>query len=468
MGTLTRRQFNSGLATGLLGAAAGSPVAERPPNVLVIQTDQQRADALGCAGNDQIQTPHLDRLAAQGTRFSRSVSASPSCTPSRGTFQTGLHPHDHGAFLNGVPMRLTATSFAQVFERRGYATGYAGKWHLSGAAGKRKRHGFVPPEHRHGWQEWHGYELGHSYFRVWTLDAQGKRMRVPGYDWEPTWQTDVALRFIERENSHGRPWLFQISYGPPHWPQECPDRFRDLYPPDSFRLAPDVADRFPAKRENQLRRKMQVYYGQVTAVDYEVGRVLEGLDRLGLAGNTIVLFTSDHGDVLGSHCHPTHGRLRWKNAPYASAFRIPLIFRSPGRVRAGQVCDALVDGVDVAPTLLELAGLGAPPEMRGRSHASWCTQGRGPEREAIYLSGILRGSDPVAGRWRGIWDGRWVYAPLGYRVLFDHAADPYERANRFSAKRYVQQRKRMHERMVEMARDRADPALDAVAAIRPS
>ena len=200
---------------------------------------------------------------------------------------------------------------------------------------------------------------------------------------------------------------------------------------------------------------MQFYYGQVSAIDHEVGRLLAGLSTLGVERDTIVLFTSDHGDVLGSHCHRTKGRLRQKNAPYADAFRIPLILRSPGRVRAGQVCDALVDNVDLAPTLLELAGLPRALRMQGKSQAAWCTDGRGFERKAVYLSSHTP-------RWRGIWDGRWLYAPLGYQVLYDHRDDPHEQYNRFRAKAHAAQRKRLHTLMVAIAKHRDDPELVAV------
>ena len=471
MSELTRREFNSGLAAGLLGAAAGRPSAARVPNVLVIQTDQQRWDALNCAGNDQIRTPNLDRLAAEGTRFSRCVSSSPVCGPFRGTFQTGLQPFGHGVFVNGVPMRLTVPSFSQIFANRGYATSYVGKWHLSGKTSAPKRYGFVPPEYRFGWQDWHGYETGHSYFRVWAVDRNGNRVRLRGYDWEPTMQTEVALGFIKRQTRERQPWLCQVSYGPPHEPEECPEEFLEQYAPDAFRLTPDLANRLSPEREVRLRRRMRAYYGQVTAVDHEVGRLIEGLSGLGVDRDTIVFFTSDHGDVLGSHCGRDRGKLRWKNAPYANAFRIPLIVRAPGRVRAGQVCDALVDSIDLAPTLLGLAGLSAPPEMPGLSQANWCTQGTGPTRRAIYLNGgapwrAWRAGDGQ-GHWRGVWDGRWVYAPLGFKVLYDHEADPYELKNRFHAKSLAPERERLHTLMVALAKHYGDPEVSAVLGSRP-
>ena len=456
----SRREFNA----GLIGAALPALPADRPPNVLVILTDQQRADMLGCAGNDQLRTPNLDRLAAEGTRFSRCVSASPSCTPFRGTFQSGLYPHDHRALLNGLPMSLMATTFAQVFARQGYATGYAGKWHLSGGDPKLRPGGRVPPGwQRFGWHEWHGWERGHSFFKVWRFDDKsGDRVRVSGYEWEPTWHTDLAIEFIERHTQAGKPWLFQLSYGPPHPPEECPERFRRRYPPGAFKLAPDVTGRFGPYREARLREILSIYYGQVSALDEEVARLMVVLKKVGIERDTVIFFTSDHGDLLGSHCGRRGGPLRGKDAPFSMAFRIPLIVRAPGRVRAGKVCDALVEGVDLAPTLLELAGLPAQPQMPGKSLASWCSDGRGPRRSAVYLSG----GAPGAGEWRGMWDGRWLYAPFGHDVLYDHETDPHELNNRFRYGLFAAFRKKLHAQLLGLAAERSDPALRALNRLR--
>ena len=437
------------------------------PNVLVIQPDQHRGTIMGCAGDKQVQTPNLDQLASEGIRFSHAASSSPVCSPFRGTMQTGLYPHTHGVIGNNILLDPELTGFAEVFADAGYATGYIGKWHLDGGVPESGSGGFIAPgPRRQGWQEWHAHEKGHSFFDVWTFDDEGNKVHMEDYDWEPTWHTDMALDFAKRPRDAETPWLFYLGYGPPHKPQECPDRFLDLYDPDTFELPPDVQGRFSEEMERDLRRAYQVYYGQVTAVDYEIGRVMQGLEDLGVAENTIVIYVSDHGDLLGSHVegasHVEEGDLRGKGSPYATAFRVPCIVRWPERVAAGQVCDALVSSVDFTPTILDLAGLDIPEAMQGDSMAGWCLDGNGPRNEVVYL-GLGRGQ---AGHgWRAVWDGRYVYSLMKYNVLYDHEEDPFEMHNRFEDDGYADVRAQLNEQMIRMAMSKEDPAIDAVRAV---
>jgi arylsulfatase A-like enzyme len=462
--SIERRRFFKLLATGAATvsmprfASAGSP-ANESPNVLIIQPDQHRGPIMGCAGDTQIQTPNLDRLAAEGIRFSRVASASPVCSPFRGTLQTGLYPHKHGVEKNDVRVNLEKTGIAEVFAEAGYATGYIGKWHLDGGMPKKEGGegltpkgvgGFVPPERRLGWREWQGYEKAHEYFEVWKYDEQGKKHRVEGYDWEPTWQTDTALDFIRRNETEECPWLYYIAYGPPHVPPQCIDRFLSMYDPEQFVFPPDVAGRLSPEREEELRQIWRMYYAQVTAIDHEIGRLLQGLRDLGADRNTIILYTSDHGDRLGSHAG-SQGKLRGKGSPHANAFRIPLIVRWPGQIPPGQVCDALAGSVDLAPTILDLAGLPPIEGMQGQSMAGWCVNGAGPRHEAIWIG---------LGDWRAAWDGRWLYARGGkYRLLYDHETDPHEMNNLFDDSSYAKTRMRMHRLLVELAEKAEDPLL---------
>ena len=371
--------------------AAGE--GERPPNVLILQPDQHRGTVMNCAGDRQAITPNLDRLAAQGIRFTNCVSASPVCSPFRGSFQTGLYCFRHGVVKNNIRMDPDLTTFAELYERAGYATGYIGKWHLDGGwppvdggenVTPKAVGGFVPAERRQAWQEWHGYEKAHEFFEVWRYNDEAKKVRVEGYDWEPRWHADVALEFIRHHRDAGRAWLYYVAFGPPHLPEQCPQELLDMYHPDRFVLPPDVEAQLPEERKPELRRRMQMYYAQVTAIDREVGRLMDGLGELGVEENTIVLYTSDHGDYLGSHAGATR-RLRGKGSPHATAFRIPLIVRWPKKIGAGRLCDELVSSVDLAPTVLDLAGLRVPLEMQGHSKAGWLVGAVGHHSEAVYL-----------------------------------------------------------------------------------
>ncbi len=460
-----RRQFIRGAAAGF-GVAAlssllrGEETTTNKPNVLIIQPDQHRGTIMGCAGDEQVKTPNLDALAAEGIRFSNCISSSPVCSPTRGSFQTGLYPHTHGVVMNNILLDPEYTTIAEIFSSAGYATGYIGKWHLDGGIPADKPGGFIEQgPRRQGWQEWHGYERKHEYFDVWKYDKNRNKVSVKGYDWEPRWHTDMALDFIKRNSKLSRPWLYYIAYGPPHKPEQCPEKFLSMYESDKFELAPDLAGRFPPEREQQLRRIMQVYYGQVTAIDFEVGRILDELKKSGIAENTIILYVSDHGDKLGSHCNPNKGKLRGKYAPYATAFRIPSIVRWPRRIQGGRVCDALVSSVDIAPTVLELAGLDIPSIMQGHSAADWCLKGNGRRAEALFLGlGSLR-----RGRlWRAVWDGRYIFSPLGYKILYDHKEDPHEMNNLFDSAEHKDVKKRMADLLISLSKETEDPMLEEV------
>ncbi len=439
--------------------AQGQGNNSRRPNVLVIQPDQHRGTILGCMGDPQARTPNLDRLAREGILFRHSVSSSPVCCPFRATMQTGLYPHRHGVLANDkYRLNPKDPTFAEVFAHAGYKTGYIGKWHLDGGQPEKEGGpgvtakgvgGFVPPERRRGYQEWNGYEKAHEYFEVWKYNQQGRKERVTGYDWEPTWHTDMALDFARRHTAEGEPWLYYIAFGPPHVPEQCPRRFLDQFPLDKIVLPPDVRANFTGAAETKIREKFQNYYALVAAIDFEIGRLLDGLKRLGADENTIILYTSDHGDHLGSHVASADAeKLRGKGSPYATAFRTPLIIRWPARIKPGSTCDALVSSVDLAPTLLDLAGAPPIPGAQGLSMAPWCLAGEGPRREAVWIG---------LGKWRAAWDGRFVYSPEPYNILYDHRSDPHEMNNLFTAPESQGQKKRLHELLVKVAQEVQDP-----------
>jgi len=452
-----------GLCGAWTSAALFSPAAaatSQHPNVLIIQPDQHRGTIMGCMGDKQARTLNLDRLAKEGILFRNAVSSSPVCCPFRATMQTGLYPHKHGVLSNDkYRLDISHHTIAEMFLKAGYKTGYIGKWHLDGGLPKKEGGkgvtpkavgGFVPPERRRGYQEWNGYEKSHEYFEVWKYNERGEKERVTGYDWEPTWHTDMALDFAKRHTAAGEPWLYYIAYGPPHVPEQCPQRFLDMFPPEKFELPPDVEAAFKGADQRTIRAEFQMYYAQVAAIDEEIGRLLDGLKRMGADENTIILYTSDHGDYLGSHAKNTASRkdLRGKGLPYANAFRIPLIIRWPARIKPGQVCDTLVGSADLAPTLLDLAGAPPIPDAQGTSMAAWCLTSNGPRHEAIWIG---------LGKWRAVWDGRFLYSPEPFNILYDHQNDPYEMRNLFAAAENQPHKKRMHELLVRLAEKIEDP-----------
>jgi len=461
---MSRRQFVQAAAAagaavstgaGRRVARADQPAAEaagtnplRRPNVLVIQPDTHRGSVLGCAGDPMAVTPHLDRLASQGIRFTRAVANNPVCTPCRGCIQTGMHSHTNGLMVNDKRLDPRWTCLADVFAEAGYATGYAGKWHLDGGKFKPLPGGYIPPQRRRGWQAWEAYEKGHDFDKVWRLMPDGSREQVKGYDWEPAYHTDVALDFAKRHRDANTPWVYYISYGPPHQPEECLREFLDRFPKGDIRLPDWLPDKtlgpHKASRQPDLVSLYQMFYAQVMAVDHEMGRLMKGLDQLGVADGTVVLYTSDHGDMLGEH-----GTFRGKCKPHAASGGVPMIVRWPGRINAGQTCDAPVGSVDIAPTLFDLVGLDTPDTMQGVSFADWCLEGEGKRQPAQYL-------ECGYGDWRAVWDERHVYSPH-WKILYDHAEDPHEQRNLFD--RDDKLCRQLHDLLLETARATADPKL---------
>jgi arylsulfatase A-like enzyme len=431
----------------------------KPPNVLIIQTDQHRGTIMGCAGHNQVRTPNLDKLASEGIRFTNCISGGPVCSPFRATFQTGLYCHKHGVDRNNTPLDPEHRTIGEEFTKGGYATGYIGKWHLGGLKPKDSPGGFIEPgEQRQGWHDWNGYERGHEYFKVWKFNEHGEKVRVKGYDWEPSWHTDMALSFAKKHSQQHKPWCYYLSYGPPHLPLQCPKKYLDVYDLNKIILPRDLENTLNREDLSAIRKIYHVYYAQVTAVDYEIGRLMKGLKALGLDDNTIVLYTSDHGDVLGRHRKYHKGKYRGKGLPFESAFRIPLILRWPNKIST-TVCDTLVNSVDLAPTILDLAGLPEPKQFQGDSMAPWCLNGNGPQNQILYLG--LRGITSL--NWfRAVWDGRYILAVFGAKsekskLLTDNQRDPYEERNFVEDSLYHNVKKKLEDALIWLSEKTEDP-----------
>jgi arylsulfatase A-like enzyme len=397
-----------------------------PPNILYVFADQMRASALGCMGDEGVRTPHLDRLAAQGVLFRNAIANTPVCTPSRASLLTGQHAWTCRCIVNDLRLPEDEISIADVLKGHGYRTGYVGKWHLDGIS----RHMFTPPgRRRHGFDDcWAAYNCHHDYLDCkYYLDDSPELIREPGYDADV--QTDQAIGFIERcaRTAPADPWCLFLSWGPPHAPyRQVREEFLDMYPPEEIELRPNA--------QGADRRAIAGYYAHCTAIDVNVGRLMQALDRLGLAQNTIFVFSSDHGDMLWSQ-----GRVK-KQQPWEESIHIPLIARWPACLPAGAVTDTLISVADYTPTLLGLAGLPVPESMNGvdlsgllletEDEGRLGTSARRPQSVFIneYVSfDQARTYQP----WRGVRTERYTYARWlqGGALLYDNANDPYQLHN---------------------------------------
>lgn len=390
------------------------------PNILILYTDQQRADALGAAGNLGIHTPHLDRLARSGALFRQCHVQNPLCMPSRASFLTGRYPSALGITHMGVPVPEDTVTIATLFGRAGYHCANLGKLHFLPHA-NRDHTRVHPPYGFHHLEIADEPGVYEDAYRAWVrridpaqlphlstglpparkqwLDAMGETDSVP----HPVFQNGaggrddfagaipfsgdeafthtafVAQRTIEHLESRAgaaEPFLCIAGFYSPHAPWRVPTRFLELYDPAKVPILP--LEKRGGVEESRMRSIVQGYYAMVSEVDEWCGRILETLERTGQAENTIVVFTADHGEWLGE------GGKFGKGYPGDDAVtRVPLIMRAPGWTSAdGQHCDALVEAVDVLPTLLDFAGLPVPSDLQGRSLGGYLRGEAVAERES--------------------------------------------------------------------------------------
>jgi arylsulfatase A-like enzyme len=440
------------------------PGAAQFLNIVLVFTDQQSLQAMGAAGNPWLRTPHMDALAAAGTRFERSYCTAPVCGPARACLVTGRAPHETGVTWNGQGLRPGLPTLGQVFRQRGYDTAWAGKWHLpkSYPTGREDIPGFenlaLPPDHpslkRTPSYGWPGYALGES------TDAPF---------------VDEAIRFLGRPRD--RPFLLCVSLHNPHdicwWVRQSPlPRPTDgPLPPLPANFEPNPAEpaflracrerdhygeeiRFARQwAPDDWRAYLHAYYRMVERADAEVGRLMEALRRHPAADRTLVVFTSDHGEGMAAH--------RWlaKLSFSEEVLRVPLVVRGPG-VRAGAVnSEDLVGTTDLLPTLCDFAGI-APPPTRGVSLRPLLAGERRPSRE--FLVAELE-PDPARPAMRGrmVRSARYKYCAYsdGAReeTLHDLNADPGETRDLARDPRCRGELARHREMLARWCRETSDP-----------
>lgn len=410
---MDRREFLRGA-----GAAAALPVgspqrgtAPRKPNLLLLLAGGWRGQALAAAGDANLKAPNLDRLAATGTLFSRAYVSNPDCSPSRASLFTGRFPHACGVVRNGVRLPLAERCLSDELRKAGYATGFIGQWGLDGE----DKPGFVPPgPRRRGFGFWAAFNRGRRYFD--SLYFRDDDQPIRGHGFEPDYQTGLALEFIQQ--NAGRPFFLCLSWGPPHPPRTPPPGFTALYNPEKLALRYNV----PAGESDKTREALAGYYGLCSALDRDAGRLLDALGEHGIADDTMVVFTSDHGDMLGSQ------GLDQSAAPYEEAVRAPLLVRYPKVLKGGQVNPMLVSNVDLMPTLLSIAGAPPPPEAQGRDLSQQLLLESGAGPESIFCQGQMGAPQEWRMVVRGL-DKIVVDRDLKVTHLYNVGQDPYELEN---------------------------------------
>jgi len=404
-------------------------------NILFILTDQQHRDALGCMGNPDVDTPHLDRLAESGILFRRCYSNDPVCGPYRGSLLTGQYTSRCGVIRNGQRLPVGTPTFAEAFNQAGYHTAWVGKWHL-GANGNEP----IPPDLQGGFQRFFGYQCYNDFYQnIWFYDHFGKRHEKSGHRTEAT--TNLAMEQVDDIAKAQKPFLLMVSYQAPHYPVQpaaeyaamykgreihhrpnC-QRETDPYTPTNSPPSPRPFEQDPTYKSygGNLDEYIRLYNAMCTQIDTNVGRLLEHLQQLGLAEDTAIIFTSDHGDMQGSH-----GRTN-KCLPYEESAGVPLIIHLPG-TGGGRVTDHLVSGIDFMPTCIELAGIDPVPGVDGKSIAGFLNAEADTTRDAVFSE---RGD-----AWCMIVQDGWKLAAHRQEeglvpMLMTHLdKDPYELRNR--------------------------------------
>lgn len=421
---------------------------DRRPNVIVFFTDQQRWDTTGVHGNPLDLTPNFDRMAMQGTHVHNSFTCQAVCAPARASLQTGLYATNTGVWRNGLGLPETSQTLAHCFNAAGYATGYIGKWHLAA----NNVRGPVPQRERGGYQYWLGsnsLEFTSEAYDTVMYDNDDKPVKLPGYRVDAV--TDAAIRYIDAHQA--APFYLFVSYIEPHFQNRsddypAPDGYEERY--QGRWMPPDLA-----ALGGSAHQHLAGYYGMCKRLDEALGRMLDALRSLDLLGNTIVLFTSDHGN------HFKTRNSEYKRSCHESSIRVPTAITGPGFVGGGRL-PQLVSLVDVPPTLLDAAGLPVPPQMQGRSLMPLIRHERveWPREVFVQLSESQVGRAIRTPRWKysvRALDKTGMDSPAADHYtedcLYDLRADPYELANLagFSSHRELAAtlRRRLIERMVQ-------------------
>ena len=450
-----------------MSAAAARVAAQRGtrPNIVFILTDDQRWDMLSCLGHPFVKTPHLDRLRREGVLFSNAVVTTSLCSPSRASFLTGTYAHTNGVTDNtGREFDPDRTpSFPQVLQKAGYETAYVGKWHQA-------RHANPRP----GFDYWLSFR-GQGVYIDPELNENGRAFKGTGYMTDLL--TDYAVKFVKR--AHEKPFCLMLGHKAIHGPFTPAERHKDLYADVSVPEPPNYRDDLGSKPAWQRRRdrnnptaapperldakpwsgkksaEFMDYYRTLSAVDDGVGRIYEALAAKGILDDTLVIFASDNGYFKGEH-----NGLGDKRLPYEEALRIPFLMRYAKLIRPNSTIDAMTLNLDLAPTLIELAGAKAPAVMQGRSLMPLLT-GKRPKWRESFLYEYWVDLNPLLPRMVGIRtaDAKLIRFPEIQDIpeMYDLRQDPHEMRNIAADAAYSARRKRLERELDQLLVSTAYP-----------
>lgn len=426
------------------------------PNILFVFADQWRRQSVGFMGREPVRTPEIDRFASQGVVLGQALSTSPLCSPSRSAMLTGRYPFTTGVTTNCKPgldvaLREEERTLGDWLKAHGYATGYIGKWHLDvpeqGEGGvpqsaARGWDAFTPPgPKRHGFDHWYAYNADDTHLAPHYWRDTPDMIRAG--QWSPEHETEEALSFIEKWERSGcqRPFALFLSWNPPHQPfDQLPESLKTMYRDVHAPVPPNLVQ---GEEGEQAMGDLRLYWAAISGLDRQFGRLMKKLQTAGITDDTLVVLTSDHGELMGAHVPGEH-----KNVWYEEAIGVPCLFRWPGKLPAGGRSDVLFTGVDLAPAILALAGLPVPEAIEGTDLSPFLLDPAGgggqPRPRAALLCGypasvgdhreaVRRGVDINGYGWRALRTASHTYAvkrgldDADYtRLLYDLERDPYQ------------------------------------------
>ena len=376
---------------------AEPPTAARP-NLVYVFADQLRYASCGYAGDEFARTPNIDALAAQGCNLHQAIASTPVCAPYRASLMTGKYQSSTGMIINEIRLSPEHECFGHALTKAGYSTGYIGKWHLwANQLGHHNliRNGFTPPgPYRLGFDNvWEAYNYNHYYYHSpYFKNDTDPHIRQ---QYEPDGQTDRAITFLRDAAHQQGPFALFLSWGPPHNPwskDNVNPQYAELYRDVNLPLSPNYSaisdpyadnwQKLPPDFDSAVHDEMKAYYAQTANLDWNLGRLMKALDEQGLANNTILVFTSDHGEMFGSHGR--HGKLIF----YEEAAHIPFLVRWPKKIRAKSVSDVLLCTPDIMPTLLSMLDISIPSTVEGSDLSRAILDDSGPDQEAAHMQGM--------------------------------------------------------------------------------
>lgn len=412
---------------------------QKKPNVIIILTDQWRSSALGYTGNDVVQTPHLDKFSKESINLTNAVSVTPVCTPHRASLLTGKYPTSTGMFLNDIYLPSEELCMAEIFKAAGYQTALIGKWHLDGHG----RDENVIPARRQGFDYWKGSECSHSYNEMVYYANDDPEKRI----WEgyATFSQSIdAQKYLSDHAADKEPFLLYLTFATPHFPHHtAPKDYQALYPDSKLKLDPNV----PVEMKKNVFKELRGYYAHCTATDKAIGDFITKLKELKIYDNSIIVFTSDHGEMMGAHgVKPTQKQLPWNESAH-----IPFLISYPGIGKnKGKKLNAPITTPDILPTLLGLTNINIPTTIEGENLSKLIKKCDPKANRAALFMNIfpfnVNINDPA---YRAIRTNKYSYIKTLDRgtLLFDNTKDPYQLTNLYDNHQFKNIRKDLEKQL---------------------